>query len=98
MAYTLIHKNPLSNSLPNPDIIVNYDHNQRRFCVTIVATNSCYYVMRDDLIVKSLIYKDLIIQKIISGCELSGEPGVYPSPTAENEIHMIWLENLEVHK
>lgn len=98
MDYTLIHKNPISNSVPNPDIIVNYDRNQSRFCVTIVATNSCYYVMRNDLIGKSLIYKDLIIKKLISRWETHDQPSVFLSPNAENAVHMIWMENVETPK
>lgn len=97
MNYTLTRENPISNVVPNPDIVVSYDSNEKRFSVTLIATNSGDYVQRETLVSPSLKYKDLIIDKILSMFETDETPEVLFTLSAENEVHMIWLENCQSH-
>ena len=97
MAYTIIHNNPLiDRTLYNPDVIVTYDDDKDRFCVTFIATNTGYFVDRGELVSEDFKYTNRIEEKILSGCETDEELNVVFTTRVHNQIHLIWMANCDI--
>jgi len=92
MAYTLVHKNPISNHAPSADVIVDYDDKEKCFCVTRVTDNITSYVLRQDILSANHMYEDLIIHRILMGFETDDELSVLITPSADNQVHLLWAE------
>ena len=94
MAYTIIHNNPLiDRDLMNPDVVVSYDENNRRFSVTFVAANTGYCVERGDLVAEDFKYMDAMVREILNGCQTDDELDIVFTNRADNEIYLIWMAN-----
>lgn len=96
MPYTIAPRNPLDFELFAFDVVVSYDNSLDRFYVTYVETNTGYMVNRGDLVGEDFKYTDSIIAHILSGCDTDVELDVFFTPTAENEVHMIWMANCDI--
>lgn len=92
-----MHNNPLIDAtLLNPDVVVHYDPEGKRFIVTFIATNSGYSVKRESLISENFKFTNRIEDEILSGCETDDELDVIFTQRAANEVHLIWMANCDI--